>query len=220
MNSSDKSSTDDIDVTWPSIPSGILIMGKRQGTKRDNKQLWGRVAMAATLWYSAPHPKPYLLFVASDRHGAYNIPDADIVKAMLVEDFGISADYVIVRQISNCTLLEVRTARVLRRSYGLGHIFAVTHLYHASRTQRYLGEVLPEVSVIPVHPDVLAEIQFPLDQARLWAKLEKVILDSLPGRFDLAREYVVEWFLNMAHTLDPRGRFERLVAKILRPKVY
>jgi len=220
MNSSGRSSTDDIDVAWPSIPAGILIMGKRQGTKRDNKQLWGRVAMAAALWYSAPQPKPYLLFVASDRHGAHNISDADMVKSMLVEDFGISADYVIVRQISNCTLIEVRTVRVLRRSYGLGHIFAVTHLYHASRTQRYLEEVLPEVSVIPVHPDILAEIQFPLDQARLWTKLEKMILDSLPERFDLVREYVIEWFLNTAHTLDPRGRFERLVAKILRSKAY
>lgn len=220
MKPGDKFSSKDVDMGWPATPAGILMMGKRQGTKQENKQLWGRVAMAAILWYSAPNPKPSLLFVAADRHGAQHIPDAVQVKSILVEDFSIPADYVISRQISNCTLIEARAVRVLRHSYGLGHIFAVTHLYHAQRTRRYLEEVLSDVSVIPVHPAILTEIKFPPEYMDVWPELEKMVYDSLPGRFDLAREYVIEWFLTTGHTFDPRGKFERMLVKILRPKAY
>jgi hypothetical protein len=195
-------------------------MGKRQGTKKENKQLWGRVAMAAALWYSAPQPKPYLIFVASDVHGAKLTPDTQIVKSMLIERFRIPADYVITRQLTNCTLLEVRAARVLRRVYGLAHIFALTHLYHATRAQRYLNEVLPDASVIPVHLDILDEIQFPVESTALWLDVRALIKESQPGRFDNLREYVIEWLLNQAHTLDGRGRFERRLAHLLRPGAY
>ena len=192
-------------------------MGKRQGTKKDNKQLWGRVALAAALWYSAPQPKPYLIFVAADVHSPRRIPDAQVVKALLVERFDIPADFVILRQISNCTLLEVRVVRVVKRAYGLAHIFALTHLYHAARAQRYINEVLRDASVIPVHPAILAEITFPAEAAELMAELQTLIAASLPEPLDLIREYVIEWLLNQAHTVDRRGRFERWLAKILRP---
>jgi hypothetical protein len=213
--------TDTSEISWPENPSAILIMGKRQGTKKEHKQLWGRMALAAALWYSAPRPKPYLLFVASDIHGPLLTPDAQVVKAMLVDRFGIPADFVMTRQLSNCTLLEVRAARVLKRAYHLAHIFALTHLYHAARAQRYLDEVLPtQASVIPVHPDILNEITFPAEAEELFNELRTLIEDSLPGRFDAAREYAIEWLLNQAHTLDPRGRFERRLARLLRPGVY
>ena len=95
MDQEEKFPKTETDLHWPLTPSAILIMGKRQGTKKENKQLWGRVGLAAALWYSAPEPKPYLLFVASDVHGPARTPDAKVVKRMLVEDFGISADFVI-----------------------------------------------------------------------------------------------------------------------------
>lgn len=208
------------DFSWPETPSAILIMGKRQGTKKENKQLWGRVAMAVALWYSAPEPKPYLLFVASDIHSPSKTPDAMLVKSILLKQFGIPADYLILRQVSNCTLLEVRTVRVLKRIYRLSHIFATTHLYHAARAQRYFNEVLPDASVIPVHPAILDEISFPANYPELLNELRSMIEDSLPGRFDSIREYVIEWFLNQAHTLDQRGRFERRLARFLRPRSY
>jgi hypothetical protein len=195
-------------------------MGKRQGTKRENKQLWGRVALAAALWYSAPHPKPYLIFVASDVHGPKLTPDAQVVKMMLLERFHIPGDYIITRQVTNCTLLEVRMARVLRRIYGLAHIFALTHLYHAARAQRYLDEVLPDASVIPVHPAILDEIQFPLETAALWLDIRASVQESQPGWLDNLREYIIEWLLNQAHTLDRRGRYERRLARLLRPGAY
>jgi hypothetical protein len=213
--------TDTSEISWPENPSAILIMGKRQGTKKEHKQLWGRMALAAALWYSAPRPKPYLLFVASDIHGPLLTPDAQVVKAMLVDRFGIPADFVMTRQLSNCTLLEVRAARVLKRAYHLAHVFALTHLYHAARAQRYLDEVLPaQASVIPVHPDILNEKTFPAEAEELFSELRTLIEDSLPGRFDAAREYAIEWLLNQAHTLDPRGRFERWLAWLLRPGAY
>lgn len=112
-------------------------MGKRQGTRKENKQLYGRVAVAVALWYSAPRPKPYIMFVASDVHGSRHIPDVTAVKATLIEEFGIPADFLILRQKTNCTLLEVRAARVINRVYGFAKIFAITHLYHAYRTQVY-----------------------------------------------------------------------------------
>jgi hypothetical protein len=207
-------------LEWPQRPPGILIMGKRQGTKKENKQLWGRAALAAALWYSAPQPKPYLLFVAQDRHGPEGKPDAQVVKFLLIQKFGIPADFIIVREQTNCTLLEVRAARVLTRIYDLSNIFAITHLYHAPRAQRYLNEVLPEAAVIPVHPEILDEIGFPVEAADLYQQIKITIEDSLPRRFDLLREQIIELLLNYAHTLDPRGRLERHLAKLLRPGVY
>lgn len=213
-------STGAAEPQWPETLSAILMMGKRQGTKKENEQLWGRVALAAALWYSAPHPKPYLIFVASDVHGPKLTPDAQVVKTMLMERFHIPGDYVITRQVSNCTLLEVRMVRVLCRTYGLAHIFALTHLYHAARAQRYLNEVLPDASVIPVHPAILDEIQFPLEITALWLDIRALVKESQPGWFDNLREYIVEWLLNQAHTLDRRGRYERRLARLLRPGAY
>jgi hypothetical protein len=197
-------------------------MGKRQGTKKENKQLWGRAAMAAALWYSAPVPKPYLIFVASDVHGPSLTPDAQVVKNLLVNRFQIPADFLITRQLTNCTLLEVRAARMIKRIYRLSYLFALTHLYHAPRAQRYLNEVMPPntASVIPVHPEILSEIAIPDEVAEFYQELRRLIVDSQPGRLDTAREHVVEWLLNQAHTLDHRGRFERRLAHLLRPGAY
>ena len=220
MQSNDLISTHAERLDWPQEPAGLLIMGKRQGTKKENKQLRGRAAMAAALWYSAPQPKPYIIFVASDIHGPSRVPDADLVKYLLVQEFGIPSDFVILRRKTNCTLLEVRAARAICRAYRLSHIFAITHLYHAPRTQGYINEVLVEASVIPVHPAILGEIAFPAEAQELLAELQRFIENSLPTRLDAIREQVIEWFLSRAHRLDRRGRFERQLAKILRPNAY
>jgi hypothetical protein len=126
----------------------------------------------------------------------------------------------ILRQTANCTLLEVRAARVLARTYGLKHIFAVTHPYHAPRAQRYLNEILSNAAVIPVHVDVLTEVTFPVELAGLWQEIQTLIKHSMPGPLDMAREHFIEWLLNQAHTFDPRGRFERRLSRILRPGAY
>jgi len=220
MHSKDISSVSQSELDWPPKPPGILIMGKRQGTKKENKQLRGRTALAAALWHSAPHPKPYLLFVASDWHGPKNKADADVVKSVLMQQFDIPGDFILTRQKTNCTLLEVRAAKTLCRTYGLDNIFAITHLYHAPRAQRYINEVLPNAAVIPVHPDILDEIVFPLETAHLFNKIQTAVADSLPGPFDLLREHAIEWLLNLAHTIDRRGRFERFLARLLRPNAY
>jgi hypothetical protein len=212
--------TTDTDQNWPLTPSAILIMGKRQGTKKENKQLRGRVALAAALWYSAPEPKPYLLFVASDVHGPGRTPDARLVKTALTQEFGISADFVMLRPVSNCTLIEVRATRALSRIYRLSHIFALTHLYHAPRAQRYFDEILSNASVIPVHPAILAEINFPPEYDRLLPEIEALVEESQPHKLDLLREQAIEMVLNLAHTFDRRGRFERRLARLLRPRAY
>jgi hypothetical protein len=160
------------------------------------------------------------MFVASDMHGPKLTPDAQVVKTMLLERFHIPGDYVITRQVTNCTLLEVRMARVLRRIYGLAHIFALTHLYHAARAQRYLNEVLPDASVIPTHPAILDEIQFPLESTAIWLDIRALVKESQPGRLDNLREHIIEWLLNQAHSLDRRGRYERRLARLLRPGAY
>lgn len=208
------------ELGWPQTLSAIVVMGKRQGTKKENKQLWARAGLAAMLWYSAPQPKPYILFVASDIHGPRRTPDAQIVKKTLIEKYGISADYVMLRPVSNCTLVEVRAVRVLSKIYKLDHIFAVTHLYHAPRAQRYLNEVLPNASVIPVHPDVLTEINLPPEYFQLFSDLPALISNSMPGRLDLIREQLIETLMGYAHAIDPRGRLERRLARLLRPGTY
>lgn len=221
MHSNNSPTTNQTELHWPQTPSAILIMGKRQGTKKENKQLQGRVAMAAALWYSAPDPKPYLLFLAADVHGPAHTPDAQVVKSMLVKRFGISADFVMLRPVSYCTLIEVRASRALSRSYGLTHIFAITHLYHAPRAQRYLNEVLPNASVIPVHPDILTEINFPPDyHDEFLPEIQTLIEASQPHRLDVIREHTIEMMLNFAHTIDRRGKFERRLARLLRPSAY
>lgn len=210
----------DTEQEWPKTPTAILIMGKRQGIRKGNRQLWARAALAAALWYSAPEPKPFLVFVASDVHGPDRTPDAKVVKFMLVERFGISADFVMLRPVSNCTLIEVRAIRVLSKIYGLTHIFALTHLYHAPRAQRYLDEVLPSASVIPVHPEILGEVTFPPECNDLLPEIETLVNESQPPLPDLIREHIIELLLNLAHIVDRRGRFERHLARILRPTAY
>ncbi|MCB0194409.1 MAG: YdcF family protein [Anaerolineae bacterium] len=207
-------------LIWPQKPSGILIMGKRQGTKKENKQLYGRIAMAAALWYSAPQPKPYLVFVAADIHSHKRIPDVNFVKTTLVEEFGIPGDFLILRQKSNCTLLEVRSMRAINQAYGFARIFAITHLYHAHRAQIYFDEVLSEAMVIPVHPDILTEITFPPGGESLLNHLHTLIETSQPQGFDSLREHCVEWILMQAHRLDNRGRLERRLTRIFRPETY
>ena len=172
MDTQDRSLMETDELKWPATPSAIMIMGKRQGTKKENKQLWGRVAMAAALWYSAPDPKPHIVFVASDVHGRDKTPDSTIVKSMLIQRFSIPADYLVIRERSNCTLIEVRAMRAVARAYHLTHVFLLTHLYHAPRAQRYADEVLPNGAVIPVHPDILAEISFPVAYEDLFAELQ------------------------------------------------
>ena len=216
MDAHDKPTIEEDELRWPTTPSAILIMGKRQGTKKTNKQLWGRIALAAALWYSAPHPKPYIAFVASDVHGPANTPDTEIVKRLLTDKFDIPADYLILRQKSNCTLIEVRVVRTLVRAYRLTHIFMVTHLYHAPRTQKYSDEVLSNASVIPVHPDILTEITFPEEHEDLLPEITRLIEESQPGWLDLIRETLVEWLLSLAHKGDSRGRIERGLARRLR----
>lgn len=218
--SDNKPTTDTPDLEWPSQPSGILIMGKRQGTKKENKQLWGRIAMAAALWYSAPQPKPYLIFVASDIHGPHRTPDAQIVKSALIEKYTIPADFIIVRQKSNCTLMEVRAARALYRAFSLAKLFAVTHLYHAPRTQRYFNEINLDASVIPAHGEILDEVIFPEQAEDLLRELRYIIDGSQPPALDRMREQLIELILSWAHTLDPRGRLERRLARLLRPGTY
>jgi hypothetical protein len=220
MHAKELTSTTDTDQNWPQTPSGILIMGKRQGTKKENKQLQARAALAAALWYSAPEPKPYLLFVATDVHGPDQTPDAQLVKTTLTHEFGISADFVMLRPVSDCTLIEVRATRALSRIYGLSQIFALTHLFHAPRAQRYFNEIMPRASVIPVHPDILAEINFPPEYDGLLPKIRSLVEASQPHWLDFLREQVIEMILNFAHTLDPRGRFERWLARSMRPKSY
>ena len=220
MYSKSASFAEKTESTWPDHLSGILIMGKRQGTKKENKQLWGRAAMAAALWYSAPQPKPYLIFVASDVHGTELTADAAVVKSTLIEKYHIPADYIITRHKSNCTILEVRAAKAISRAYKLATMFAVTHLYHAPRSQRYFNEVLLNAAVIPVHPDILEEITFPLEELDLLAEIRLAIDASMPGRYELVREYLVEMLLGLAHTADRRGRLERRLAKLLRPRAY
>jgi len=216
MHSDDKLSTNETELAWPRGLSALLVMGKRQGTKRENRQLWARVALSAALWYSAPDPKPYILFVAADVHGPWRTPDARVVKNLLVDTYKISADYVMLRPVSNCTLVEVRAVRALSKIYRLSHIFAITHLYHAARSQRYFDEVLSNASVIPVHPDILTEITLPDNCAHLFAELPPLIAASMPSRFDLFREHLIEFLMTCTHTLDPHGRFERSVARLLR----
>ena len=220
MHTNNAPTTNQKQIDWPQQPSGILIMGKRQGTKKENKQLWGRTAMAAALWYSAPQPKPYLIFVASDIHGSKNTPDADAVKSMLIDKFNIPADYQILRQKTNCTLLEVRAVHAISRAYNLADIFAVTHLYHAPRSQQYFYEVLPNASIIPVHLDILDEITFPLEATDLLEEIKQLVANSMPSKVDLIREYFIEWILSLAHTLDTRGWVERRLAKLIRPGAY
>ena len=136
--------------SWPNTPSAIFILGKRQGTKKENKQLWGRVAMAAALWHSAPRPKPYIIFVAADVHGPQRTPDVEIVRHLLVEKFEIPLDFLILRQRANCTLVEVRQGRVLQsgiRGAKLAYLAAVRERLADARGR--LGEVVPGVDYGP-----------------------------------------------------------------------
>jgi hypothetical protein len=135
---------------------------------------------------------------------------------LLTGRFGIPEDSLLLREKSNCTLLEVRMVRALARTHGFDQILALTHPYHARRAQRYFEEVLPDVCVVPVSLESLARLSPPLPPNELLDKVRPMIETSEPNKWQLAREHVVEGLLNRIHLLDPRGRLERRLARILR----
>lgn len=194
-------------------------MAKRQGSKQENLQLAARVATAAVLWHHTPGPKPSISYVANDVHGPEQIPDATVVRSLLMERFRVPEESLLIRIKANCTLLEVRVVRALSRihSLGPGRIVALTHIYHAGRAQCYFNEVLPRVSVIPVEPNLLAHVANRYGATDLITEVTELVEQAGPDRMDLARERAVEWLLNRIHVLDPRGRVERGLAHILRP---
>ena len=196
--------------------SAILIMAKRQAGRAENKPLLGRIALAAALWHSAPDPKPLILYVASDSHGQPEIADAQVVRSVLTKNLGIPPGSLMLREKSNCTLVEVRMLRNLARIHGFDRIVAVTHPYHARRAQRYLEEVLPDVRVVPVTSEALTRLSSSGLPKAFLEKLRPMIEISEPGRWQLAREHLVEGLLNRIHRLDPRGRLERRLARTLR----
>ncbi len=205
-----------IERARPGAATALLVMGKARRLKGENRQLHGRVALAAALWHAASDPKPYVLFVSADVHGPERTPDAQEVESRLTGKYEIPARYVLARSRSSCTSIEVRAARVLTRIHALDHIVAVTHPYHAPRTRRYLDEVLPGTSVVEVHPAILDELALPERGSELFRDLEGTIRNSMPTRPELLRERIVEWLLTRLHALDPRGRFERRLAKLVR----
>ena len=168
------------------------------------------------MWHHTPDPKPLILYVASDSHGQPKVPDAQVVRSLLIEGFGIPVDSLLLREKSDCTFVEVRMVRVLARGRGFDRILAVTHPYHARRAQRYLEEVLPDVCVVPVSIESLTKLTPPRQPTAPLYEFRPMIEISEPGRWQLAREHIVEGLLNRIHLLDPRGRLERRLARILR----
>ena len=195
----------------------IHIMAKRQGSKKGNRQLAARVATAAVLWHCAPGSKPTISYVANDVHGPEKKPDAHVVRRLLAERFRVPEDALHIRIKANCTLLEVRMVRTLSRVHGLGRIAALTHMYHAGRAQRYFNEVLPNVSVFPVVPELLNHASNRFGKPVFFHEALDIVRKAPPDRMDLAREHLVECTLNRIHTLDPRGLLERSLADRLRP---
>jgi hypothetical protein len=184
----------------------IAILGKSQGTKRDNKQLEARVGLAAALWHAAPPPKPLVLYVA-----AHDVP---AVEALLAGRYAVPPESTVTRWASNCTFVEVRELRDAGRLHGVERMVGVTHPYHAPRTERYLREVLPHSSVVAVRPGALAGLSLP--DAAAFAALAELIRASQPGPLDAAREHVVEGTLRAIHALDPAGHTERALANLVR----
>lgn len=184
----------------------IAVLGKSQGTKRDNKQLEARVGLAAALWHDAPPPKPIVLYVA-----AHDVPT---VEALLTGRYGVPPERIVTRWASNCTFVEVRELRDAGRPHGVDRIVGITHPYHAPRTERYLREVLPHASVLAVRPEALAGLALPDTAA--FAALPELIRASQPGPLDAARERLVEATLRAIHALDPGGRTERALANLVR----
>jgi hypothetical protein len=113
-------------------------------------------------------------------------------------------------------LVEVRMVRVLARTHGFDRLLAVTHPYHARRAQQYFEEVLPDVCVVPVSSEFLTGLSPSRQPSDLLRQLRPMIEISEPGRWQWAREHIVEGVLYRIHLLDPRGRLERRLARILR----
>ncbi|NNE43296.1 MAG: DUF218 domain-containing protein, partial [Gemmatimonadetes bacterium] len=186
----------------------IAILGKSQGTKPENRQLWARIGMAAALWYESPEPKPYIIYVA-----AHDVP---VVEAMLDGYYAIPRGHIVTRWISNCTFVEARAIRDVCDVIGLGRVRAVTHPYHATRTRRYLEEVVPDPEVVAVERAAWERLRIPTDHAGLFESLPALIDSSQPPPLDHTRERTVETVLNGIHAVDPGGHFERWLANVVR----
>ena len=205
----------------PSRPA-VAIFGKSQGTKRQNLQLHARVGVAAAIWHASPAPRPLLVYVPADHSGPERTPDADVVRELLTGRYGVPEADVVTRRVSNCTYREVRGLRDLCAELGVGKLTAVTHRYHAARTDRYLGEVLPgraRVIAVEVHArEATGEenLQVPAGVAEALRELPDLVDRSVPRGADAWREALVEAAMTLLHALDRRGRVEIALADRLR----
>lgn len=190
--------------------AAIVILGKAQGRKSENRQLLARVSAAALLWHAAEPPRPSVVMVARDE--VDGVPDVDRAAAVL-QGLGVPSEFVLTRPWSNCTLIEVRAVRVLARARGWRTLTLLTHPYHRARAQRLLDEVLPGSSVEAVAPGFAGGSD---PSADLRSVVDQRIAASMPRGLDLARELLVESILSALHVVDPRGRIERGLARRVR----
>ena len=188
-------------------------MGKRQGMKRVNHALHGRIALAAALWHGLADPRALVLFLAADTHGARRLRDADVVRRLLTTRYGLPLSCIRARPWSRCTVVEVRAVRVLARVHGVGRVMVVTHGYHARRTAAYFAEVGVPVELVVPEPTALASLVVPLE---LRTPCELAVRCAHPARLDLLRERLVEVAVGALHRSDPRGRAERWLARRFR----
>lgn len=128
----------------------VVILGKHQGTRRQNLELRGRVALAAAVWHGLGDRAVPIHFLAADTHGPARVRDGAVVRALLTEQYGVPADAVSVRRWSLCTVAEIRGVRALARLRRFDRVLAITHGYHvrspplpppvrSSRTRRALA---------------------------------------------------------------------------------
>jgi uncharacterized SAM-binding protein YcdF (DUF218 family) len=189
-----------------------VILGKIRRWRGESLQLMARTAVAAALWHATEEPRPLVLMVASDAPDVP--PDADRVAARLAS-LGVPSASIRTRRWSNCTLLEARSVRVLARREGLESFTVLTHPYHRPRAQRIFGEVLSRAEVRAVEPRMARDLARRAGPGDLVGE----VAASMPGRFDAFRETIVEWILRGLHRIDPRGRIERSLVRLLRTPV-
>jgi uncharacterized SAM-binding protein YcdF (DUF218 family) len=195
--------------------TAVLVMGK-QVRRRENVQLQGRAAVAAAVWHSLGDPELAVVHVAADTHGPVGTPDGTVLRALLTGRYRLPDEVVITREWSRCTVAEVRALRVLARARGIGRVLAVTHGYHARRVAAYLAEAGLAAEVLTPDVATLARFPLPAEVADLGPLVADAVARATPGPLDLVRERANEALLTRLHRLDPRGRVERILARVFR----
>jgi len=197
-------------LNWAEPPDAIVVMGKRPGRDGAPRELQARAALAVLCWRRATR-KPWLACLEGHDLPGSRLAGADVVRDMALAA-GVPAGQIVAPALTNCTARELRELARLLKERQANRAWAITHPYHARRTQWYFRAAKLPVTVVACTRQTAAQLAGTEADASLLRWIDAGEVRGLP----LLRERLVETTLSALHALNPAGQVECWLADRVR----